>query len=127
LSPIRVVGSVFSLLTGLLGALVLPLGLARAGGAGVTRLGGLLFLVGAVLVLVSIISFVVPKYTFVISAILSVVVLGVVAARFDRFNQGVALVTVVLATVAVVVDALAARPAKELAEKDSPLNLPVFG
>jgi len=127
LSPVRAVGSVFSLLTGISAALLLPGELLRASDSGVTRLGGLLFIVGAVLVIFAVVSFVVPKYTFVVSAALSIAVLGIIAFRYDRLNPDLATATAVFATVAVIVDVLAARPSKELSEKDSPLNLPVFG
>ena len=125
--PIRVIGSVFSLLTGLSAALLLSRALERASGAGLTMLGGGLFIVGAILVVVSVVSFVVPRFTFVVSAVLSVGVLAIIAARYSRFNPDLALVTAFLATVALIADAFAARPSKALAEKDSPLNLPVFG
>jgi uncharacterized membrane protein len=127
LTPIRVLGSVFSLLTGLSVAFVLPRGLESASDTGITRLGGLVFIIGAVLAIFAVASFVVPRITFIVSAILSASVLLTVAVRFGRFNQDVALVTAVLATVALVTDAFAARPSKGLSEKDSPLNLPVFG
>ena len=82
---------------------------------------------GGLVALVSLVSLTERRVAFLIDAILSatvLVTLGLTWGAYSAINTEIALG---LSTLALAVNAVASRPAKELAEKDSPLNLPVFG
>jgi hypothetical protein len=54
-------------------------------------------------------------------------VLVAVAITWGTYATDYSAAAAVLSLVAVMVDAVASRPSRGLSEKDSPLNLPVFG
>ena len=123
MSPIRVLGSVLSLLTGLWALYVYFA--VHAGGGG--SLFSLLAAVGGLLIVDSLISLAGLRVSYLVGSALSVVLLLVVALQWGDFGSADAVVGVVLSICAAATDVVASRPAKGLAEKDSPLNLPVFG
>jgi hypothetical protein len=60
--------------------------------------------------------------------VLSAAVLVTLALTWGTpFATNDSIAAAVLSTAALLVDAVASRPSKELSERDSPLNLPVFG
>ena len=84
-------------------------------------------MVGAVLAVVSLVALTGSKVVFVLGALLSVAVVLVVAATWGAYLEDYTLLVAVLATITLVTDILASMSSSHLAEKDSPLNLPVFG
>jgi hypothetical protein len=92
-----------------------------------SELQGALFFVGAVLALDSVISFAGLRVAFLFGAFLSVVVFALVALQWGALVSADSVAALVLSVGTLLVDAVASRPAKALSERDSPLNLPVFG
>jgi hypothetical protein len=86
-----------------------------------------LLAVGAVLAIDSLVSFAGLRVSFIVGAILSAAVLLVQVAEWGTFSTEYAVIAVVFSVLALLADAVASRPSRELSEKDSPLNLPVFG
>ena len=86
-----------------------------------------LLVAGAILAIVSLVSFTGLRPAFIIGAILSAAVLAIVALTWGTYATNNAAATAALSTITLLVDAVASRPSKGLSEKDSPLNLPVFG
>ena len=86
-----------------------------------------LFVAGALLAIASVVSLGGFRFVFVAGAVLSVLTLALVAVLWGDFPEGDELATIFLAIVTALVDIGASRPSKALSEKDSPLNLPVFG
>jgi hypothetical protein len=86
-----------------------------------------LAVVGAILVLASLVSIARVRRSFIFGAILSAIVIARVALLWGTYPAADEETTVALAAVTFLVDLVASRPAKGLSEKDSPLNLPVFG
>ncbi len=82
---------------------------------------------GGLLVVDSLVSFLGLRLSFALGALFSATLLVVVALRWGEYSTTDSAAAVVLSVCAVAVDALASRPARALSEKDSPLNLPVFG
>ena len=80
-----------------------------------------------VLAVVSLLSLTGVRVAFMVGAILSGIVLVVILASWGRFTTGDTVVAAMLSSAALAADILASRPSKGLSEKDSPLNLPVFG
>ena len=87
----------------------------------------LLLAAAAVLALVSLVSFTGIRLTFVLGAVLSAAVLVAVGLTWGTYPTGDSTAAAGLSLVALMVDAVASRASKGLSEKDSPLNLPVFG
>ena len=82
---------------------------------------------GGILVVDSLVSFTGARVSFAAGAALSAIVLVLVALQWGGYVAIHAELAAVLSVVCIVLDAIAFRPAKGLSEKDSPLNLPVFG
>ena len=120
MTPIRVAGSVLGLITGIWAMYVQHDLLVH--GASTP-----LLVAGALLALASVVSLGGFRFVFVVGAVLSLVTLVLVADIWGDFPKGDELATVLLAIVTALVDIGASRPSKALSEKDSPLNLPVFG
>jgi hypothetical protein len=136
LNPIRAAGSVLGLVAGISAALVdlyeavpHPLCLAGlcSGPVPPPDLHGSLLVVGALLAVVSLVSFVGVRTIFAFGAILAAALLAVVLLTWGAYTTDDALFVGVFSVVTLVVDAIALMPSKALSEKDSPLNLPVFG
>jgi len=141
LTPIRLAGSIIGLIGGVLAAFVEISGPAvpvQPLCQGQTLCASLpvppspevesaLLAAGAILAIVSLISFTGVRLTFVLGAILSAAVLVTVGLTWGTYpgNDSTALAGLALA--ALIIDAVASRPSRGLSEKDSPLNLPVFG
>lgn len=83
--------------------------------------------IGGILLLASLVSLTGFRATYVLAAVLSAVLLLRVFLLWSDFSSIDSALVAVLSTVTIVLDAVASRPAKALSEKDSPLNLPVFG
>jgi len=86
-----------------------------------------IFVVGAFLALVSLVSFQGFRWGFVVGAVLSAVVIVLVGLLWGHYTQNDEWATLILAAATIVLDVVASRPSRALSEKDSPLNLPVFG
>ena len=86
-----------------------------------------LAVVGAILVLTSLVSIAGVRRGFILGAVLSAIMIARVALLWGTYPAPDEETTLALAAVALLVDVVASRPAKGLSEKDSPLNLPVFG
>jgi hypothetical protein len=148
LSPIRVLAFVLSLLTGAYAAIIAkfgfipvatgclrspPQGAANCAGApyylGISspELQGALLVVGIVLVIDAVVSFAGVRASFVLGTVLSAVVLAIFALSWGGPPTNVSEVAVILSVPTIVVDSFASSPSRTLSEKDSPLNLPVFG
>ena len=91
------------------------------------ELQGALIAVGAVLAVDSLVSLRGVRMSFVLGAILSIVILAIVAVQWGAYVTTDSLAVAVLSTASILVDVVASRPAKGLSEQASPLNLPVFG
>jgi len=141
LTPIRVAGSVTGLVGGALAAFMAILGpvqgpLCQAPGYCVgppqqsvpnSGLDTVLLAAAVVLAVVSLVSFTGLRLTFVLGAALSAAVLVTVGLTWGTYPTSDSVAAAGLSLVALVVDVVAARPSRALSEKDSPLNLPVFG
>jgi len=140
LSPIRILGSALSLLNGAWAAYIAYYhantlqpcshsGCPGAPGFGISspELQGALLVIGVILAIDALVSFVGIRASFIIGAILSASVLAIVAVLWGTYSGTDSAVALVLSVLALVVDAVASRPSQGLSEKDSPLNLPVFG
>ena len=86
-----------------------------------------LAVIGAILLLDSLVSFTGFRATFILAAVLSAVLLLRVLLVWNDFPSADSASVAILSIVTIAVDAVASRPAKALSEKDSLLNLPVFG
>ncbi len=102
-----------------------PLSIAVTGN--LAGLEGALFIIGAILVLDSLISFVGLRIAFALGAVLSAAVIALVAFQWGSYETSYSGAAMLLSVACIVVDAVASRPAKVLSEQASPLNLPVFG
>ncbi len=137
MSPIRLAGSVLGLVDGAWAAYIAFVALNATyncpnGGCPASTFVFVPFAqgqvaAGALLVVVSLVSFTGRRLTFVLGAVLSVVVLATLALAWGTYasNESIAVAALSLASLAA--DSVASRPSKELSERDSPLNLPVFG
>ncbi len=134
MNPIRVAGSVLGVVTGLWAAYVSyivapsptcspclhpPSGLHNA--------DPWLGVVGAILVLASLVAIAGVRKSFILGAILSAIMIARVALLWGNYPAMDQATAVALSAITLVVDVVASRPSKALSEKDSPLNLPVFG
>jgi hypothetical protein len=86
-----------------------------------------LAVVGAILALASLVSIAGVRRSFIFGAILSAIMIARVALIWGSYPAADEETTLALSVVTFLVDMVASRPAKGLSEKDSPLNLPVFG
>jgi hypothetical protein len=141
LTPIRVAGSVVGLVGGALAAFMVILGPVPGPicqGPGICigptsqpipnpQLDNVLLSAAVVLAVVSLVSFTGLRLTFVLGAVLSAAVLVTVGLTWGTYPTDDSAAAAVLSLVALAADALASRPSRGLSEKDSPLNLPVFG
>jgi hypothetical protein len=141
MSPIRVAGSIVGLIAGILAAFMVisrPTSSSPCQGPAVCigptassalnpDLQSALLAAGAILAMVSLVSFTGLRLTFILGAALSAVVLVSVALTWGTYATDVSIAAAGLSLVALVVDAVGSRPSRGLSEKDSPLNLPVFG
>lgn len=123
MSPIRVLGSALSLLSGALAVYVHFYGAL----ASVNPPTVWLAVAGGVLVGDSLVSFAGVRLSFGVGALLSALVAALVALQWSAYVATDAEAAVVLSVICAILDAVASRPARGLSEKDSPLNLPVFG
>jgi hypothetical protein len=83
--------------------------------------------VGAILVLASLVSVAGVRRSFILGAVLSAIVIARVALLWGTYPVADEETALALSAVTFFVDVVASRPARGLSEKDSPLNLPVFG
>jgi hypothetical protein len=141
-TPIRLAGSVLSLVNGSWAAFVAYYGanlvscppfstwILEQGGSGPVSASDLqagLFIVGAILALDALVSFVGVRASFLLGAALSVAVLGIVAVQWGTYSTMDSAAAVALSLLALAADAVASRPAKGMSEQTNPMNLPVFG
>ncbi len=138
MSPIRALGSALSLLTGAWAAFLARFGFIptpeavnaaspRYSGIPSAELQGILLVVGAILIVDAMVSLVGVRAGFMLGAALSAVVLALVVLSWGGVGTNEAWAAVLLSAITIPVDAVSSRPARGLSEKDSPLNLPVFG
>ena len=141
MTPIRVAGSIVGLVDGVVAAFMVILRPVRGPlcqGPGFCigppqqpipnlELDNALLAAAVVLAVVSLVSFTGLRMTFVLGAVLSMAVLVTVGLTWGTYPTDGSIAAAGLSLVALVVDALASRSSKGLSEKDSPLNLPVFG
>jgi hypothetical protein len=138
LSPIRLAGSILGLVNGAWAAYIAFVALNATYNCGPGGCPESMFafvpyargqvVAGGLLVIVSLISFTGRRPTFVLGGVLSAAVLVTLALTWGTpFATNDSIAAAVLSTTALGVDVVASRPSKELSERDSPLNLPVFG
>ncbi|HVC27336.1 MAG TPA: hypothetical protein VND40_04175 [Nitrososphaerales archaeon] len=140
MTPIRLAGSVIGLIDGTLAAFmevsgpsVHPLCLdpqtlcTSQSVVPSPEMENLLLGAGVILAIISLVSFTGFRLTFVLGAVLSAAVLVTVGLTWGTYATDESAAAAGLAVVTLTVDAVASRPSKGLSEKDSPLNLPVFG
>jgi hypothetical protein len=84
-------------------------------------------IVGAILVLASVVGLAGVRRSFTLGAVLSAVLIARVALLWGSYPFTDEVAVVVLSAITLVAEAVASLPSKGLSEKDSPLNLPVFG
>ena len=137
-APIRIAGSVLSLLAGGWATFVAYSGPGSASTCppfsgcltkfpGGSDLQGALFLVGAILAIDSLVSFAGIRASFIVGSVLSTAILAIVAIQWGTYSDIYSLAAVALSLLAVVADFVASRPARALSEQSNPMNLPVFG
>ncbi len=140
MTPIRVAGSVIGLVDGLLAAFMVILGPVQGPlcqGPGIcigptgqsvnTELDTALLAAGVILAVVSLVSFTGLRLTFALGAVLSAAALVTLGLTWGTYPTDDSIAVAALSLVALVLDAVASRPSRGLSEKESPLNLPVFG
>jgi hypothetical protein len=135
LSTVGRLGSILSLLNGLwstyiaIAAMNAPASCPEGGcpTTAYTYLLTLLLVVAVALVVDSLTSFRGFRVSFILGAVLSALVVGLVALQWSSFGATVSAVSVLLSVLSVVSDILATRPSKPISEQSHPLNLPVFG
>lgn len=138
MTPVRILGSVLGILDGGWAAYVAADGTVQknpctalgpfcTGPTSAGPVDTLLLTLGAILFLVSAISFAGLRIAFMGGAGLAVLVIACVAIRWSSLAANDAAAAAVLSVATLLVDLVASRPARALSERDSPLNLPVFG
>lgn len=137
MSPIRLLGSVLGLVSGTWAAYIAFLALNAPescpnGGCPASMVGLVPYsqwqvVVGVALVIVSLVSFTGRRPTFVVGAVLSAAVLATLAITWGTYVTNDSISAIVLSLASLAVDSVASRSSRELSERDSPLNLPVFG
>jgi hypothetical protein len=130
LSPIRILASVLSLLNGVWAVYIHYYGQATAtlsAPAGYSVPTIWVAVVGGMLIVDSLVSFAGVRIGFALGAALSAVLLARVALEWSGYVVADVGASAAISAICIVLDLVAFRPAKGLSEKDSPLNLPVFG
>jgi hypothetical protein len=141
LTPIRAAGSVIGLVDGVLAAFMVILGPVRGPlceGPGICigptsqsapnpELETVLLAAGVILAVVSLVSFTGLRVTFALGAVLSAAALVAVGLTWGTYPTDGSVAVAGLSLAALVIDVVGSRPSRGLSEKDSPLNLPVFG
>ena len=143
LAPIRLAGSVLSLLAGSWATFVAYYGtnsvapcppfstcilvLPGGGPFSPSALQGGLFIIGAILAIDALVSFAGIRVSFIVGSMLSTAVLAIIAIQWGAYFETYSLAAVALSLLAVMADVVASRPAKALSEQSNPMNLPVFG
>jgi hypothetical protein len=141
LTPIRAAGSIIGLVDGVVAAFMVILGPVQAPlckGPGVcigptaspvpnTELDTALLAAGVILAMVSLVSFTGLRATFALGAVLSTAALVTVGLTWGTYPTDDSIAVAALSLVAIVVDAVASRPARGMSEQTNPMNLPVFG
>lgn len=92
-----------------------------------TELDTVLLAAGVALAIVSLVSFAGLRVTFALGAVLSAAALATVGLTWGTYPTAYSTAVAGLSLAALVIDAVGSRPSRALSEKDSPLNLPVFG
>ena len=82
---------------------------------------------GVALLLISLVSFAGVRVVFMLGAISSLIIIALVLLSWGDYPLFEEATVLVLSVVTLLADLLASRPARGLSERDSPLNLPVFG
>jgi len=137
LNPIRVAGSLLGIVSGLWAVYVSkfvkpsllcsPCSPAPGLGSNLHLADPWIGVVGGILVLASLVSIAGVRMSFMLGAILSAIIIARVGLLWGTYPVTDEATTLALSAAACLVDAVASRPSKGLSEKDSPLNLPVFG
>ncbi len=141
MTPIRVAGSVIGLVDGVVAAFMVisgpvvqvqplckgPILCTSLPTPPSPELENALLAAGAILAIVSLVSFTGIRLTFVLGAVLSAAALAAVGLTWGTYPTDGSIAVAALSLAALVVDAVGSRPSRGLSEKDSPLNLPVFG
>lgn len=137
MSPIRLAGSILGLVNGAWAAYIAFVALNATyncpqGGCPASTFAFMPYaqgqvVAGALLVIVSLVSFTGRRPTFVLGAVLSAAVLVTLALSWGTYATNDSIAAAVISLASLAVDAVASSPSKELSERDSPLNLPVFG
>jgi hypothetical protein len=137
LSPIRLLGSVLGLVSGTWAAYIAYMAFNATYLCPVNGCPGSLFgfvpyaqvqvVAGALLVVVSLVSLTGRRPAFVLGAVLSAAVLATLALTWGTYATNDSTAAAVLSLASLAVNSVASRPSRELSERDSPLNLPVFG
>ncbi|GEM_PF-2471861 len=140
MTPIRAAGSVIGLVDGVLAAFMVILGPVQGPlcqGPGIcigptaqpinSDLDTALLAAGVILAIVSLVSFTGLRVTFALGAVLSAAALVTVGLTWGTYPTDSSIAVAGLSLAALVVDSVGSRPSRGLSEKDSPLNLPVFG
>lgn len=132
MSPIRAAGCVLGAIAGILAIAVQHYNTTPScPSCSATTLGGLpsvwLAVAGGLLLVLSLMSFGGFRLTFYAAAVLGVMVLAADLALRGSYPADEWELIAGLSLLAILADLVAARPARALSEKDSPLNLPVFG
>ncbi len=137
MSPIRLLGSAVSLISGVWAAYVALVALTATYMCPLNGCPPSLFefvpysqaqaVAGGALAVAAVVSLAMPRPALLAGAALSAVALGAVALAWGAYTLQDATVSAALSTVSLVVDAVASRPSRGLSERESPLNLPVFG
>lgn len=126
MTPIRVGGSVIGLVDGVLAAFMVISGPAVPAPPS-PELENALLAAGAILAIVSLVSFTGIRLTFALGAVLSAAALVTVGLTWGTYPTDASIAVAGLSLAALVMDVVGSRPSRGLSEKDSPLNLPVFG
>ena len=137
MTPIRLAASILGLVSGLWAAYIafvfvttpIPLSCPVTGCPAPANLSSARVQAadGGLVAVVSVISLTERRLAFMINAILSATILVTLGLTWGTYSANGTDIAFGLSGLALVVNAVASRPAKELAERDSPLNLPVFG
>ena len=137
MSPIKLAGSILGLVNGAWAAYIAFLALNATyncpnGGCPASTFGFMPYaqgqvVAGGLLVAVSLLSFTGRRPAFILGALLSVAVLAMIALSWGTYSSNDSIPAGILSAASLAVNALASSPSRELSEKDSPLNLPVFG
>lgn len=121
-TPIRLAGSVLSLVSGAWAAFV-----GYYGTSSHSELQSALIVVGAILVVDALVSFAGVRASFVVGVGLSALVIVIVAVKWGTYSGSDASLALILSLLSLVADAVASRPVKGMSEQTNPMNLPVFG